>query len=289
MKKILSFVAVALMSFSMFAAETISVADAVEIGKALAENAESKDSYSVEGYVGKLFNSFKDGKQSFYMTDDENADPNSKDFEFEAFDCTLEKAVAPHAKVIVTGKITNYVSSKGNQTIEIKEGTVEILEDAPAVEANEISIEEALEIGQALADKKSTSDLYKITGYISMLTDGYGNENEDGGWEQYQTLSFWLAPEDNKEAASAEEAFFVYAAKAAELLPIGSKVAVTCTIKHFGDMVENGTKNPELEVLEKAGLENIVLTEKAQKVMVEGQVYIIRNNKLFDLQGTQLR
>ena len=288
MKKIFSFVAVALMSVSMFAAN-LTVAEAVEAGKKLADNTDGTETVSVEGYVAKLFNQFKDGKQSFYMSDDANADPEAKNYEFEAYNCTLEKAVAPHAKVVVTGKLTNYVSSKGIRTIEIKEGTVEILEDAPVVEAEEVTIEEALEIGAALEDKKSTSKEYKITGYISMLTDGYGNENEDGGWEQYGTLSFWLAPEDNKEAASAEEAFFVYAAKAAELLPIGSKVAVTCTIKHFGDMVENGTKNPQIEVIELAGLENIVLTEKAQKVMVDGAVYVIRNNKLYNLQGTQLR
>ena len=37
------------------------------------------------------------------------------------------------------------------------------------------------------------------------------------------------------------------------------------------------------------GIENIVLTEKAQKVLVDGVVYIIRDNKLFNLQGAQVR
>lgn len=38
-----------------------------------------------------------------------------------------------------------------------------------------------------------------------------------------------------------------------------------------------------------SGVENVVLGEKAQKVMVDGQVYVIRNNKLFNLQGVQVR
>ena len=37
------------------------------------------------------------------------------------------------------------------------------------------------------------------------------------------------------------------------------------------------------------GIENITLTEKAQKVVVDGAVYIIRDNKLYNLQGTQVR
>ena len=37
------------------------------------------------------------------------------------------------------------------------------------------------------------------------------------------------------------------------------------------------------------GIENIVLTEKAQKVMVDGILYIVRDNKMFNVQGTQVR
>ena len=37
------------------------------------------------------------------------------------------------------------------------------------------------------------------------------------------------------------------------------------------------------------GIENIVLTEQAQKVVVDGVMYIIRDNKMFNVQGTQVR
>ena len=37
------------------------------------------------------------------------------------------------------------------------------------------------------------------------------------------------------------------------------------------------------------GIENIVLTEKARKVVVDGAVYIVRDNKLFNIHGAQLR
>lgn len=37
------------------------------------------------------------------------------------------------------------------------------------------------------------------------------------------------------------------------------------------------------------GIENITLTEQAQKVVVDGVLYIVRDNKMFNVQGTQVR
>ena len=37
------------------------------------------------------------------------------------------------------------------------------------------------------------------------------------------------------------------------------------------------------------GIENIVLTEKAQKVVVDGVIYIIRDNKMYNIHGAQVR
>jgi len=37
------------------------------------------------------------------------------------------------------------------------------------------------------------------------------------------------------------------------------------------------------------GIEDVVLTAEAKKVMVDGVLYIVRNNKLFNVQGTQVR
>ena len=40
---------------------------------------------------------------------------------------------------------------------------------------------------------------------------------------------------------------------------------------------------------EPTGIENIVLTEKAKKVIVDGMVYIVRDGKLFNLTGALVR
>lgn len=49
--------------------------------------------------------------------------------------------------------------------------------------------------------------------------------------------------------------------------------------------------NPEKYrwTVKEQGIENIVLTEKAQKVVVDGVLYIVRDNKMFNVQGTQVR
>jgi hypothetical protein len=45
----------------------------------------------------------------------------------------------------------------------------------------------------------------------------------------------------------------------------------------------------EWTVPEEQGIEEIVLTEKAHKVIVDGVLYIVRDNKLFNVQGVQVR
>jgi len=58
--------------------------------------------------------------------------------------------------------------------------------------------------------------------------------------------------------------------------------------------IELDLSNPEVYVwkaywVAPEGIENVVLTEKAQKVMVDGVMYIIRDNKMYNAQGTQVR
>jgi hypothetical protein len=52
----------------------------------------------------------------------------------------------------------------------------------------------------------------------------------------------------------------------------------------FSDAAQYRWKVPSQE-----GIENVVLTEKAQKVVVDGVMYIVRDNKMFDVNGTQVR
>ena len=58
--------------------------------------------------------------------------------------------------------------------------------------------------------------------------------------------------------------------------------------------VDSMTKHSRIEKIEiffgeEQGIENVVLTEKAQKVMVDGVLYIVRDGKMFDVRGAQVR
>ena len=59
--------------------------------------------------------------------------------------------------------------------------------------------------------------------------------------------------------------------------------------------VESMAKQARIEKIEiffgeeEQGIENVVLTEKASKVMVDGVLYIVRDGKMFDVRGAQVR
>ena len=62
--------------------------------------------------------------------------------------------------------------------------------------------------------------------------------------------------------------------------------------------IENDARVGDVEFLaftyagepeQEEGIEHIVLTEKAQKVVVDGMIYIVRDGKLFNLTGAQVR
>ena len=61
----------------------------------------------------------------------------------------------------------------------------------------------------------------------------------------------------------------------------------------LADGAENGVIAIDLAEAQFAacaqGIENITLTENAQKVVVDGVLYIVRDNKMFNVQGTQVR
>lgn len=102
---------------------TITVAEALAIGEKLADNASTTEVYTVVGYVGKAYDfNTQYNNQTWFMTDDKNFDPTAR-FDFEAYQCTVDKAVVAGDYVALTGNILKYVNNNsGNVTIEIKKG-----------------------------------------------------------------------------------------------------------------------------------------------------------------------
>lgn len=104
--------------------ETVNVAKAIEIGKALADGAYTDVKYRVEGYIVKAykFGEKYENTQSAFMADEKGAYG-----EFMAYNCKVEApGVVEDDFVALTGKIQKYVKD-GKTTIEITGGQMEVI------------------------------------------------------------------------------------------------------------------------------------------------------------------
>ena len=160
-------------------------------------------------------------------------------------------------------------------TISIFFGEVEI----PEVEV--LSVAEALAIG-ALMDSTQVSDKLIIEGYVTQIDD-------NSFATQYKNMTFWIADEKGTAATNAEGALEIYRGKPDVELVVGDKVRVEGTIVNFKESVIETKSGAAVTKIAEEGIENIVLTEQAQKVMVDGVLYIVRDGKMFNVQGVQVR
>lgn len=157
-------------------------------------------------------------------------------------------------------------------------------EEKPVEELTPITVAEALTIAQALTPEKgksaTTTEKYAVKGYVV----GISAKNEN---------TFYLADE-----AGAYGEFEAYKCSSIDReVSEGDIVIVTGRIQHYyGESQSTGEEFHSYEIsggvlvhAEVDGVENITLGVEAQKVMMEGVVYIVRDNKLFNLQGVQIR
>ena len=123
----------------------------------------------------------------------------------------------------------------------------------------------------------------KVWGYVT-----YAYDLKDG------KQSAWLSDTKGSNAGVIQGAYLA-AEKAVEK---GDYVQIEGTLAKYLKEGKDGKPNEVvIEVIngtiklvsEIQGIENVVLTEKAQKVVVDGVLYIIRDNKMFNVQGTQVR
>ncbi len=144
---------------------------------------------------------------------------------------------------------------------------------------------EALAVAQTLAVGETQKVVCKA--YIANVKTPYS--------EEYGNITVWL----NDDPTSTYGDIQAYRAKCSaedgaaiaehDLVLIVGNVTHTQNQDASKDYYEFAS-GAQLTLLQKAqGIENIQLTEKAQKVVVDGVMYIIRDNKLFTIQGTEVR
>ena len=244
--------------------DTVSVAEALAIGNELADNAYTDNPYVVIGYVTKAFEP-DSGKtqQNFYMADD----PDVRG-DFYAYKASPDSKISQGDYVELFGKIQKYVGSKGT-TIELSYGSAKHLE-APKVDTLTVAEVQALD----LAEGATTVERFVVIGYVAAITADFEEDLQ----------SFNLS--DDATATTGDFACLdaIIAEPGANL---HDQVKIVGKIQKLNGAFR--MVSGKAAVLTPQGIENVVLTEKAQKVLVDGVIYIIRDNKIFNLQGTQVR
>ena len=258
------------------APDTITVAEALAIGNALEDNKSTDVEYVVAGYAHNPKGpneGYTD--QTWYMADEPGAYG-----EFSAYQCEPDRLVEEGDYMLVRGKILKYVGSF--TTIEISRGTA-VHGEAPEIIAIEVSVAEALEIAQALTPelKKSetTAETYAVKGFIVNVKDA-------------EKKTYYMA--DEADAYGVFQAF-----KCASVdyeVAKGDLVIVTGKISTYHGQNDNGEEYYNYEIsggalkhVNAQGLGNVEAAGKAQKVLIDGVVYILRDGKMFNTLGTQVR
>lgn len=249
--------------------DTINVAQAMEIGNALEDNAYTENPYVIIGYVVKAYEPDEGySNQNWYMADELNVKGD-----FYAYRCTPDSKVNTGDYVQLFGKIQKYVGKSGTPTIEVTNGQAKHLE-APKIDT--INVAQALEIGAALENGGQSEKNYFVLGYVAEITEEYDGEELE---------SFTLSDDETEVEAE----FEARDARVGE-----TAAAVHDKVLLFGKILkdEDGKIHMNMaaaRVNPGQGIMNIVVTEKARKIVVDGVIYIVRDNKIFTLQGTQVR
>ena len=159
--------------------------------------------------------------------------------------------------------------------------------DTPELPEGVISCADAVTAAANIADpeaEKATVEggAVKVRGYV---TYAYSASNGK--------QSAWLSDTKGAKAGVIQGAYL----QIAEEVAVGDYVELDGTLAKY-KKAASGDKPAEIiiEVINGTmskvsgqGIENVTLTEKAQKVMIDGVMYIVRDNKLYNLQGAQVR
>lgn len=123
-------------------------------------------------------------------------------------------------------------------------------------------------------------EAYGADGIAAAIYEQYGTKYATSGeylfaWEG-EEIPYYCSDEETGEAVPGTYYLVVWGA---------GESNVTTEAASFGFAYPYNIEEPGSD----KGVENVELTEKMQKVMVDGVVYIIRDNKLFNTLGTQVR
>lgn len=278
MKKLFTFVAAALFAGSMMAeSEPVVISGSVFAGQGTAQTG-SEVSATVDGVTFTCDKGYSD-----------DAHNTLRCYKNSTITISAEEQIG---KLVFqfystyTGNLDNEIvvnATSWTQTLSaqarIEQVTVYFGEAEPVVvELDTVTVAEAVAIGMALEDNAKTTVDYVVKGHV---VQAYAPN------EGFSDQTWFMA-----DVAGAFGEFEAYHCTPDYLVETGDYVYVKGKIqKYVKDSktqieIGNGTAThgeaPE-------GIENILLNEKVSKVIVDGVVYIVRDGKMFNLQGAQVR
>ena len=255
---------------STFVPDTVNVEEVVNLTEPLAENAKTPVYYVVKGFIQEpgTFDS-KNSNATFKLSQF----PNEAEGLVTAYRATVlkddaEKVATKNSYVNVTG----YLMKKGGA--QIAQGAITAFVEAPQTDTIHVNVAEAVAEGLKLPMGGKSDRIYAVTGFVNLVSEEFAEGVE----------SFFLADDATSEAYN----FFAAGASIDKAVEIGAKVEVVGRLQNpDGEIVT--IDHGQARYIPGEGIENIVLTEKAQKVVVDGAIYIVRDGKMFNLQGAQVR
>lgn len=248
--------------------------------------------WTVEGYVTAIIEAPSPayGNLTFWMADAADGGNVFEVYRLSYGDAAAADIPVVGDKIAVTATLKKYTPKSGDpiyETNKIKgfeilvkgEGARWTSDDITAIVA---TVAEATEVAKELAQNDTTARYYEITCFVGTAYD----------WEsQFKNQSFFIV--DEAGTKSDLQAFRVSISKQENAVKKGDKVKIVGRLNHAVTSKGNDAYrvvNCALTMIERAqGIEDIVLTEKAQKVMVDGVVYIVRDGKMYNALGTQVR
>lgn len=264
--------------------DTITVAQALEIGAALADNGVSSTQYVIGGYVSNIETYFSEqyGNETFWIVDEKGSRAaTNADGAFYVYrgKPTPAEEMWLDAKVYVTCNIKKYVKEGKDPVIENEKSNdpVDVVEKGQAETVEAINVAQAIEIGSKLADQTVSEKRYEITGYVSYIQEAYSS--------QYGNETFWITDTKGDRTKDNTKAFEVYRGKPntkAEIC-LEAKIKIVCKIKNYKGTIENDGMNIEFEVVE-AGLapdtinvkEAIAEIDKLEEGAISQDMYVVK-------------
>ena len=227
MKKILLFCAALVAAVNMNATITeMTCAEAKAAALALNSGETGTDSVSVTGYVtytNGTVSPSRDGnnipQQVFWMDDQKGTTQT-----IQAYWCNLpsEEALNVGDKVTIKGFLLNY---NGN-TAEMKNGDVEIIERVVVKhDTINVTVCEAIQLGEALSDKEITNDFFTLQGVVSSVKTEMN---------QYKQESFWMVCDEDEKELQAYNIIMEDSVAA----QVGDSVALFGKIQKYGTTIE---------------------------------------------------